>query len=639
MDPAALLDDLDAEQRHAVATDSRLVAVIAGAGSGKTRVLTRRIAHRVVTGTADARHTLALTFTREAASELRRRLPRLGLGDRVEAGTFHSVMLGLLRQRWADRNRPAPTLVDDRRRLVSEIAGRSGLDEVVAEINWAAARAITPEAYSSEARRTGRKPPLGVDRIATVFADYRDHKRRRGVVDLDDVLSLAVDALRHDTDFAAATRWRFRHLLVDEAQDLNPVQHQLVDLLRHDHDDLFLVGDPAQAIFAFNGTDPSLLIEVSDRFPGIEIVRLPTNHRCTPQIVEAGIHVLATGGQPTAVRSGRPDGHAVRVVDCTDAEHEAATVARLIGHLDPGLVGTGGVAVLARTNAQLVGIRTAIENAGIAVRRRIDGAGSPYRDPVGAAARQGSAARLRSWAHDLLDGLGPDGYEVVPTSEQVRVADSVLEFLREQPLGDGAAYRSWVSTTDPFDLRDDRGVELLTFHGAKGREWHTVYVTGVETGLVPIRSATTGAERAEEARLLYVALTRATDELVVTWCARRGGYQRKPSPLIAAFVPLEAHVAPPPADLVVVDSLRRHQRELHDELAAWRDHAARAAGILPDEICSSAMLRTIADQRPASPAELAQLTGIGVLTAGRLYPGIARVLDTDQSRRSTKTGA
>ncbi|HEX4980421.1 MAG TPA: ATP-dependent DNA helicase UvrD2 [Ilumatobacteraceae bacterium] len=639
MDPSTLLDDLDAEQRHAVATDSRLVAVIAGAGSGKTRVLTRRIAHRVVTGTADARHTLALTFTREAASELRRRLPRLGLGERVEAGTFHSVMLLLLRQRWADRNRPPPTLVDDRRRMVSAVAGRAGLDEVVGEINWASARAIAPEAYASEARRAGRKPSVGTDRIATLFADYREYKRRRGVVDLDDVLGLAVEALQYDHDFAAATRWRFRHLLVDEAQDLNPVQHRLVDLLRHDHDDLFLVGDPAQAIFAFNGTDPSLLIDVSDRFPGIEIVRLPTNHRCTPQIVEAGAHVLTTGGQPTTVRSGRPDGHAVRVVDCTDEAHEAATVARLVRHLDPGLVGTGGVAVLARTNAQLDPIRAAIESAGIPVRRRIEGAGSPYRDAVGAAARQGSAVRLRAWAHDLLDGLDPDGDGVTPTPEQVQVAESVLDFLREQPLGDGVAYRSWVSTTDPFDLRDDRGVELLTFHGSKGREWHTVYVTGVETGLVPIRSASTQAERAEEARLLYVATTRATDELIVTWCGRRGGYQRKPSPLIATFVPLEAHVAPPPADLVVVDSIRRSQRELHDELGAWRDQAARAAGILPDAICSSAMLKTIADQRPTSVDELAQLTGMGVLTASRLYPGIARVLDTDQSRRSTSTGA
>jgi DNA helicase-2/ATP-dependent DNA helicase PcrA len=273
------------------------------------------------------------------------------------------------------------------------------------------------------------------------------------------------------------------------------------------------------------------------------------------------------------------------------------------------------------------------------VRRRIDGAGSPYRDAVGAASRQGSAARLRSWAHDLLDGLDADGRQVILTPEQVRVAESVLDFLREHPLGDGAAYRSWVSTTDPFDLRDDRGVELLTFHSAKGREWHTVFVTGVETGLVPIRSASTGAERAEEARLLYVALTRATDELVITWCERRGGYQRKPSPLIATFVPQVVHVAPPPAELILIDTERRSELELHDDLGAWRDHAARAAGILPDAICSTAMLKAIAAERPASVDELARLTGMGLMTAGRLYPAIAKVLDADQSRRSTSTGA
>ncbi|MGH9132743.1 MAG: UvrD-helicase domain-containing protein [Ilumatobacteraceae bacterium] len=640
MDPSALLDDLDAEQRHAVATESRLVAVVAGAGSGKTRVLTRRIAHRVVSGTAEAQHTLVLTFTREAAGELRRRLPRLGLGERVEAGTFHSVMLNLLRQRWADRDRPSPTVVEDRRRLVREVSGRAGLDEIVGEINWAAARGISPETYPNESRRAGRRPSLGAARIATVFGDYRQHKRRKGVIDLDDVLALAVDFLQHDDDFANATRFRYRHLLVDEAQDLNPVQHRLVDLLRHEQDDLYLVGDPAQAIFGFNGTDPSLLVDVSERFPGIEIVRLPTNHRCTPQIVEAGEHVLVAGGQPPSIRSARPDGRSVRVVECTDEGHEAATVTRLVRHLDPGLAGTGAVAVLARTNAQLVAIRDALESTGIGVRRRLDGAGSPYRDAIGSASRQGSAARLRSWAHDLLDGLDPEGARAIElTAEQVEVAHSVLDFLREQPLGDGVAYRMWVATTDPFDMRSDRGVELLTFHAAKGREWHTVFATGVETGLVPIRSASTHAERAEEARLLYVALTRATDELVITWCARRGGYRRKPSPLIATFVPTEAHVAPPPVELLADDPVRRGQRVLHDDLSTWRDQAARAAGILPDAICTPAMLRVIAEQRPATVDELARLTGMGLLTAGRLFPGIAEVLGADRSRTSAASGA
>ena len=493
MDPSTLLDDLDAEQRHAVATDSRLVAVIAGAGSGKTRVLTRRIAHRVVTGTADARHTLVLTFTREAASELRRRLPRLGLGERVEAGTFHSVMLGLLRQRWADRNRPAPTLVDDRRRLVGEIAGRAALDETRRrdQLGGGAghhARGVPERGPTRRAQAAARRRP---DRDA---CSPTTATTSGGAVSSTSTTCSASPSRRCSTTTTSRPRHDGASGTCSSTRRRTSTRSSTGSstCCATTHDDLFLVGDPAQAIFAFNGTDPSLLIDVSDRFPGIEIVRLPTNHRCTPQIVEAGAHVLAAGGQPA---TSDPAGPTVTPSVSSTAPTRSTRprlVARLIRHLDPGLVGTGGVAVLARTNAQLVAIRASIEHAGIPVRRRIDGAGSPYRDAVGAASRQGSAARLRSWAHDLLDGLDPDGHRVVLTPEQVRVADSVLDFLREQPLGDGVAYRSWVSTTDPFDLRDDRGVELLTFHGAKGREWHTVFVTGVETGLVPIRSASTG---------------------------------------------------------------------------------------------------------------------------------------------------
>jgi DNA helicase-2/ATP-dependent DNA helicase PcrA len=651
VDPAALLDDLDPDQRRAVSSPSSLVAVIAGAGSGKTRVLTRRVAYRIADGTADARHTLVLTFTREAAGELRRRLPRLGLGDRVEAGTFHSVMLGLLRQRWADRNTSAPTVTSDRRRLVGEAAGRASLDEIVAEIDWASARGIGPEAYVAASRAAGRRPSTGHIEVARAYGAYREVKRRKGVIDLDDVLANAIEALTHDLAFADAVRWRFRHVLVDEAQDLNPLQHQLVDLLRMGVDDLFIVGDPAQAVYGFNGADPSLLLEVERRFPGVEVVRLSTNHRCTPQIVDAGVHVLTVSGHAAPLRSARPDGPTVRVVTYDDETAEAAGVATSIRHLDPALVRSGQVAVLARTHAQLTILRAAFADAGIVVRERLDGAGSPYRDAIGAAARLGSASRLREWAHDVLDGTATGGPHGRTPSRGVRdvdaerqVADAVLDFLREQPTGDGMAFRNWIVTADPFGLRGVRGVDVLTFHAAKGREWHTTFVVGVETSLVPHRSATTGAARAEEARLLYVALTRATDHVTVSWAARRAGYQRRPSPLVAGYSPVEGVVAPPPADvtrLVQPDPSVRRSRELQTRLSEWRDHTARAAGILPDAVCSDSVLAAIAGDPPASAEELAAVSGMGAITSTRLFPGIRAALDAadDQVRRSTSTGA
>lgn len=665
-----LLDDLDVDQRRAVTTESRLVAVIAPAGSGKTRVLTRRVAYRVAAGSAHPRHTLVLTFTREAAGELRRRLPRLGLRDQIEAGTFHAVMLGLLRQRWSDRNRPIPAVVTDRRRLVVAGSGERGLDELVAEIDWAAARGISPERYGEHARRHGRRPRIGHTRVAEGYDRYRRTKRERGVIDLDDVLSLAVDAMVDDEEFAEGLAWRFRHILVDEAQDLNPLQHRIVELLRHRNDDLFVVGDPSQAVYGFNGADPSLLVDVAERFPGIEIVRLMVNHRSTPQVVGAGRHVLRTravadqhstvmADVTSDVRSGRPDGPPVRIVSCPDEMAEAATVATFATGLDPGVLAGGSVAVLARTHAQLEPLRAALAEAGVEVRQRLDGAGSPYRDTIAAASRAGSGSALRSWAHELLAGEqdSPDAARRSPpvpeTSREVALA--ALEFLREHPHGDGSGFRTWIVATDPFDTRRTRGVELLTFHAAKGREWHTVVVTGAETGLVPHRSATTVLDRAEEARLLHVALTRATDQLVVTWARRRGGYRRHLTPLLDGFEPPAVEVVSPPTELLTSTSpaALEHRRVVArrlEVLTAWRDRTARAAGVLPEHVLDTDALRRLAHAPPAGVDELVETTGIGPLTATRLLPGLRRALDDAESqpesspagphsRRSTSTGA
>ena len=376
MDPAidadALLGDLDADQRRAVTAESRLVAVIAGAGSGKTRVLTRRVAHRILTGSAEARHTLVLTFTREAAGELRRRLNRSGIRERVDAGTFHSVMLGVLQDRWADTDRRPKTVVADRRRLLTDsidAGARRSLDHFLGEVNWAAARGVGPTQYAAVARRAQRRPAPGVEACAAAYAAYEQLKRRRGVIDFDDVLAHTIRELEYSTDFADALRWRYRHVLVDEAQDLNPLQHRLVDLLRAGRDDLFLVGDPAQAIYGFNGADPALLVDVETRFPGVEVIRLPMNHRCTPQIVQAGLHVLDVSGQPTTLASSRGDGPAVADLGATDEADEARRIAHLVATGDPTLVRTGEIGVLVRTNVQVAPITDAFAAAGVPVRR------------------------------------------------------------------------------------------------------------------------------------------------------------------------------------------------------------------------------------------------------------------------------
>jgi DNA helicase-2/ATP-dependent DNA helicase PcrA len=630
MEPQALLADLDPDQAAAVATPSRLVAVIAGAGSGKTRVLTRRIAYRVATGSADASHTLALTFTRQAAGELRRRLRRLGLRDRVEAGTFHAVALDLLRQRWADTNRPAPTVLDDRDRLVADVAGPGAVSTVATEADWMAARGLAPADYVTAARRAGRRVALAPERVAELLAAFVLLKRRRGVVDFGDLLLLLTRELAADHDFAAATRWRFRHLLVDEAQDLNPVQHRLLALLRGGGDDLFLVGDPAQAIYGFNGADATLLADVTDRLPGVEIVRLPANHRSTPEIVAAAAHVLSRSEQPVVVAAERPGGDPVEVVRVDDADAEARAVASLVAGSEPALLRTGDVAVLARTHHQLAVVERALTAQGVTVQRRAAAKGTPLDRAISSATRLPSTSRLRAWAHDALDGADdPDG-ETSATPDEVhvaecRVAEAALDFLREQPGGDGGALRSWIATTDPFRRGADAGgVELATFHAAKGREWHTVVAVGVETGLVPYRTASTIAARREEARLLYVALTRARERLVVTSAARRGGYARRPSPLIDGLPTGATEPAPPPVELRHVATASDRTLEA---LWAWRAETARATGALPEQVCPDRALAAIAATRPSTVDDLAAVSGFGPLTAARLLDPIRAALD------------
>ena len=262
--PADLLADLTPSQHLAVTAPSPTVCVLASAGAGKTRSV-RRIGYRVVCGTADPRHVLAITFTRKAAGELRERLSGLGLARAVTAGTFPLPALSQLRRWWADRRTPEPALLERKGRLISElVAGRPGLPDVgvgelASQIEWAKARLVEPAAFAAAAREARRELPADAEAIAALYSRYEDEKRRRRLVDFDDLLARYAGALEVDGRFAAAQRWRWRHVFVDELQDVNPLQYRLLLALLGDNDDLFVVGDPNQAIYGWNGADAAFL--------------------------------------------------------------------------------------------------------------------------------------------------------------------------------------------------------------------------------------------------------------------------------------------------------------------------------------------------------------------------------------------
>ncbi len=637
-----LLVDLDSRQRTAVSSDAPLLAVIAGAGSGKTRVLTRRVAWQVLEGSATAEHVAVLTFTRQAASELRRRLRTLGVRDGVTAGTFHSVALSLLRQHWDSTGRAHPTVVSDRRRLIGEVMGAKRSADIAAlsaDVDWARARNVPPERYAATLSATGRRGSAPAAEVARIMSDLAVLKKKRGVIDLDDLLSHSIELMTSSEQFASVVRWRLRHFFVDEPQDLNPLQLEMLRLWRGERDQLTLVGDPSQSIYGFNGGDPAILSELESNFPGIEVVRLDTNYRCTPQIVAAGLGALAHSAAPTPdLRSARFDGEPVRIVGFVDEAAEASGIATIVDDLATQKGDWRSIAVLARTNAQLAPILGALQARRVPARIIGSAAGDPVQRATREVGELPSAARIATWVRDAREAADDavDG-DFVPASPdetveefaaRTRVARAAEEFLLTGGGGDGRAFLAWVRANRPFDDDHERDVvELLTFHGAKGREWDIVVVAGCENGLVPHSSAKSPAERDEEVRLAYVAITRAGDTLVLTHATRRRGRDRTRSPFIDGAD--ARRVGSAPTDEFRKASADRRSRPdvtavVLEQLRAWRTAAARASLVDGRVLLSDETMFRIAEVAPDTLDELAAIEGVGAVTAARSG---ARILD------------
>jgi DNA helicase-2/ATP-dependent DNA helicase PcrA len=639
MDPGRLLDGLDAEQVTAVTSPGAPLAIVAPAGSGKTRVLTRRIAHRVAEGSADAAHVLAITFTRRAAGELLRRLDDLGGRPAPTVGTFHGVAWSVLRRRWADDNvRRPPELLTRPEKLLAdlpELGGRGARpltpSEAAAEIGWAHARLVAPERYEAAATRSGRRPAGGTDLVAAAYLAYEKAKRARRLVDFDDLLAFVTREIWHDGTFAEVQRWRFRHIFVDEFQDVNALQRALLEAWRGGRSDLCVVGDPNQAIYEWNGADPSWITEFATHHPGATIVRLTHNYRSSPEIVAAAARVL--GGSAAAVEAVQPSGPPPAVHRFDDDVAEAAGVAALV-HAEriPGRPWSS-FAVLVRTHAQVPLIERALRDAGVPTRTP---GGAPLlsqpavRSVLDAAASRPEPGALRGFLDDLDEEL------VAGESVAALVTLAALgrQFVSSDPSAAIASFRAWLAVGSPGDDGTETGdaVELVTFHAAKGLEWPVVVLAGLERGLVPHASASTAAARDEEARLLHVALTRGEQRVHLTWAAKRGGSTRARSPLLASVDAVTAdQVAPPPP------RLRRRAPAVDPTLAAlraWRRTAALAVGLPEPTVCSDEALAAVATARPATVDELAALPEIGAIAARRLGPRLLAALDRAAASRA-----
>jgi DNA helicase II / ATP-dependent DNA helicase PcrA len=538
---SSVLGGLTAAQHEVVTAEARPLCVMAGAGSGKTRVLTRRVARRVIDGSADPERTLVLTFTRKAAEELKARLAHLGV-DGVKAGTFHAIAFAQLRRHWADTGRRLPAVVDGPDRIVRKLLSRSGREVRLAsavsnEISWARARMVGPEGYSQAAAVAGRSGP---DRslIAGIYADYNTYKTKRRLVDLDDLVVTCADLLERDPDFRAAQHFLHRHFFVDELQDLNAAQWRLLRGWIGGGTDLFVVGDPLQAVYSWNGAEPGYLTSIEKILPGVTVMHLGDNHRCARPVVDVALAALGPLGAGSPIRSAREeDSGRVQVNGFESDTDEALAVAQWLR--DSHIPGTSwsSLAVLARTNARLDPVEEALSRAGIPVSRKRfsreaqqDAAGTLLRAmPLDTPVRR-ALALLAAESADLDLDIESLAAEIDNLCLEVPEAD-IGELLSSRTAGGDPRREGGSGVQD--------AVQLATFHRSKGLEWNAVAVVGLEDGTVPISYAVTREALDEERRLVYVALTRAENELFCSWAGRRTISGREfacdPSPYLDAI--------------------------------------------------------------------------------------------------------
>lgn len=641
-----LIEALDPEQREVALAATGPVCVLAGAGTGKTRAITHRIAYGVRTGRYPASNVLAVTFTARAAGEMRSRLRDLGVPG-VQARTFHSAAMRQLSHFWPQAIGGRPwQVVEYKAQLVAGAARRLRLSvdrvavrDLASEIEWAKVMLVRPDDYVERAAAAGRIPPAGfsAEVIARLYTEYEELKAEQAVMDFEDVLAITAQLLADRSDIASTVRAQYRHFVVDEFQDVSPIQQRLLDQWLGDRNELCVVGDPSQTIYSFAGATPEYLLNFPQRFRGASLIKLVRDYRSTPQVVRLANDLLraprrgeAGYAKPLELVSQRTDGPAVRFTEYGDDEAEAAGVAARIKGLIAEGTSAGSIAVLYRTNAQSELFEGALAHAGIGYLVRGGDRFFSRKDV------RDAMVLLRGAVHHAPDRAMP---------EVVRDTLSDVGWSTEPPAAAGAQRERWDAMQALVALADDLaatrnadmagfvaelaeradsqhvpsvdGVTLASLHAAKGLEWDSVFLVGMSEGLMPISLAETDDAVAEERRLLYVGVTRARTHLDISYArSRRAGGRgsRKVTRFLDGLWPTP--VTKPAARKVrsgktTVAVTGDIDAELFEKLRLWRLETAAALGKPAFVVFGNVTLVAIAETRPTSIEELAAIGGVG----------------------------
>ena len=676
-----MLDGLDDDQRAAATAPRGPVCVLAGAGTGKTRTITHRIAHLVSTGHVAPGQVLAVTFTARAAGEMRTRLRALGVAG-VQARTFHAAALRQLRYFWPRVvGGPPWQLVEGKLRIVGQAAGRAkmGTDaatlrDLAGEIEWAKASLVAPAEYPAAVARLRRDVPGPAEQVAAVYAGYEEAKNAAELLDFDDLLLHVAGALEGHADIAQEFRDRYRCFVVDEYQDVTPLQQRVLDAWLGERDDLTVVGDANQTIYTFAGASPKHLLEFPRRFPEAVVVRLQRDYRSTPQVVGcANTLIGAARDRPAGTRlrliGQRPAGPDPDFTEHDDEVAEAAAVATRIRRMVADGVPPSEIAVLFRVNAQSETYEQALTEAGVPYQVR-GGERFFHRPEIRRAMSvvRMAGAGTGALVDDVRAVLAPVGLTPDPPGGAAQRAQwesllALVELAEElagvEPDADLRRFAAELETrADAAHPPTVQGVTLASLHAAKGLEWDVVFLVGLVDGTLPIQHAD-GDEHAieEERRLLYVGITRARRQVLLSWALARqpgGARRRRRSRFLYGLVP-EHHPASRIAlgerggakprcrvcgsPLVGVDALKLRRcgdcpsdvdTELLDRLRSWRSDEARDQQVPAYVVFTDATLTAIAEHRPVDRAALVGIPGIGSRKLDRYGAAVlALVADVD----------
>lgn len=551
-----LLAGLNEGQRLVATSFGQPVCVIAGAGTGKTRAITHRIAYAVAEGLTPADAVLALTFTQKAAGELAQRLRALG-ADGVEARTFHSTALRQLQHFWPKLTGGyLPKIMPTKAAVLASAleslrlnVDAAVLRDLASEIEWRKVKGLTFEEYAQ--LREGQSLPAGLplEQILEIHRRYEQFKDERRRIDFEDVLLLAVGMLEQEPSVADLVRSRVRHIVVDEYQDVSPIQQRLLDLWSENTEELCVVGDASQTIYSFAGATSDYLLRFADAYPQARIIRLEQNYRSSREIVEVANRVMRGEEGALELVSHWGVGVAPRVHAADSDEDEARWVADAIQAEIAQGVSPASMAVLHRFTAQMVLTEAALRQRGIPV--RVQGQTRFFDQPhvaravmeIRGAAVAGSGGEVVRVVTDILYGLGYTDQEPDHQGTERHHWEDFRALIDLAESSPGVTLQQFsedlLTRSQAHDEPGRHQVTLSTVHSAKGLEWERVWLVGLTEGSFPISYALSPEAIAEERRLFYVAVTRAREQLTVSYASRgpsATAATRRPSRFLDALV-------------------------------------------------------------------------------------------------------